>query len=312
MNDTFLSSISSTKHLFESFFESQIPIIFQPNSRITEACIYSLKAGGKRIRPIFVLQSFYRGKPFPQTFEESDFDLLLLALSIEFIHTYSLIHDDLPSMDNDDTRRGFPTCHIQFDEATAILAGDALNSLAFALIANISSRYTDNDRNLIRDLIQILHGGAGLGGMILGQNLDLLQEKQPINDPDLEKDLLLSIHAKKTGALIESSFLLGNRMREDNLLSSSLIQSYAKEIGLLFQITDDILDVEGSKDELGKTPGKDEKSGKLTYPSLFGMQTAKSLKNQSMEKAITLAKQLPSGEQFFFLELPKYIAERKS
>lgn len=312
LNDSFLNSLSSTKHLFESYFESQISIVFHPTSRITDACIYSLKAGGKRIRPIFLLQSFYRGKNFPQSIEDSDKDLLLLAFAIECIHTYSLIHDDLPAMDNDDTRRGFPTCHIQFDEATAILAGDALNSLAFSLVAKISSRSNETDGNLIKDLIYILHNGAGLGGMILGQNLDLLQEKQPVNDPLLEKDLLLSIHAKKTGALIESSFLLGNRLREDHLTSVSLIQSYANEIGLLFQITDDILDVEGSKEELGKTPGKDVKSGKLTYPSLFGMQTAKSLKAQSMEKAITLAKQLPKGEQFFFTELPKYIAERKS
>ncbi len=177
LNDSFLNSLSSTKHLFESYFESQIPIVFHPISRITDACIYSLKAGGKRIRPIFLLQSFYRGKNFPQSIEDSDTDLLLLAFAIECIHTYSLIHDDLPAMDNDDTRRGFPTCHIQFDEATAILAGDALNSLAFSLVAKISSRSNDTDGNLIKDLIHILHNGAGLGGMILGQNLDLLQEK---------------------------------------------------------------------------------------------------------------------------------------
>ncbi|TGL44330.1 polyprenyl synthetase family protein [Leptospira perdikensis] len=303
----FSEILKTSKQLFDSFFESYTKELFSPNTRITEACLYSLRAGGKRIRPIFVLNSFFNSSNLPEEINLKDHkSVYLAALAVECIHTYSLIHDDLPAMDNDDTRRGLPTCHIQFDEATAILAGDTLNSISFYLLSLIEA----TDSNTIRDCIQILHAGAGIQGMILGQMEDIEEEKNPSSKDKESK--LTSIHEKKTGALIEASFLLGNRLRPDWKERNSVISSYAKEIGLLFQITDDILDVEGNLEDLGKTPGKDAKAGKLTYPGLYGMDTAKRFKNESLEKAISLVTGVPSLNNEFFLGLPKYIAERKN
>ncbi|PJZ81358.1 polyprenyl synthetase family protein [Leptospira meyeri] len=299
--------LTNSKQLFDTFFESYTKELFQPHTRITEACLYSLKAGGKRIRPIFVLNSFFHPNHLPKKLNTKEhLSVYLAALAVECIHTYSLIHDDLPAMDDDDTRRGMPTCHIQFDEATAILAGDTLNSLSFYLL----SLYENSDSTTIRDSIQILHKGAGMNGMILGQMEDIEEEKSPSAKGKESK--LASIHEKKTGALIEASFLLGNRLRPDWLERESVISGYAKEIGLLFQITDDILDVEGNLEDLGKTPGKDAKAGKLTYPSLYGMETTKRLRDESVSKAISLVSNLPSLNNEFFLGLPKYIAERKN
>ncbi|MCW7469225.1 polyprenyl synthetase family protein [Leptospira kanakyensis] len=307
MPTQFSDTLKNSKQLFDSFFESYTKELFQPRTRITDACLYSLKAGGKRIRPIFVLNSFFHPDHLPTTFNTNEhLSVYLAALAVECIHTYSLIHDDLPAMDDDDTRRGMPTCHIQFDEATAILAGDTLNSLSFYLL----SLFENTDSTAIRDSIQILHKGAGMNGMILGQMEDIEEEKNPsVTDKESK---LSSIHTKKTGALIEASFLLGNRLRPDWLERESVISSYAKEIGLLFQITDDILDVEGNLADLGKTPGKDAKAGKLTYPSLYGMETAKRLRDESVSKAISLVTNFPSLNNEFFLGLPKYIAERKN
>ncbi|WP_210415215.1 polyprenyl synthetase family protein [Leptospira biflexa] len=305
--NSFESILQNSKQVFDSFFESYTAKLFSPKTRITEACLYSLHAGGKRVRPIFVINSFFDPNDL---FSSKHFDthesVFLAALAVECIHTYSLIHDDLPAMDNDDTRRGKPTCHKQFDEATAILAGDTLNSLSFQLLSMMDV----NDPNLLRDSIQILHQGAGMNGMILGQMEDIEEEKNPSSNARESK--LESIHEKKTGALITSSFLLGNRLRADWKEREVVLTRYAKEIGLLFQITDDILDVEGNLAELGKTPGKDAKAGKLTYPSLYGLEKSKLLRDQTLGKAISLATELPSLHNEFFLGLPKYIAERKN
>ncbi|TGL50289.1 polyprenyl synthetase family protein [Leptospira kemamanensis] len=307
MPNSFPNILQTSKQLFDSFFESFTPKLFSPKTRITDACLYSLQAGGKRVRPIFVLNSFFGPSELPKHVSDLKNDSVLLAsLAVECIHTYSLIHDDLPAMDDDDTRRGKPTCHKQFDEATAILAGDTLNSLSFYLLSMMET----NDPFLIRDSIQILHAGAGMTGMIQGQMEDIEEEKNPSTTNRESK--LHSIHEKKTGALIESSFLLGNRLRPDWSEREAVLSRYAKEIGLLFQITDDILDVEGNLEELGKTPGKDAKAGKLTYPGLFGMDKAKSLRSESVDKAISFARELPSLHHEFFLGLPKYIAERKN
>ncbi|TGM23604.1 polyprenyl synthetase family protein [Leptospira selangorensis] len=307
MSKSFSDILQNSKQLFDSFFKSFTITLFTPKTRITDACLYSLQAGGKRVRPIFVINSFFDTNLIPKNGSSMKDDSIFLAsLAVECIHTYSLIHDDLPAMDDDDTRRGKPTCHKQFDEATAILAGDTLNSLSFYLLSKIET----TDGFLLRDMIQILHRGAGMTGMILGQMEDIEEEKNPTTINQEAK--LQSIHEKKTGALIESSFLLGNRLRPDWKERESVLSKYAKEIGLLFQITDDILDVEGNLEELGKTPGKDAKAGKLTYPSLFGIDKSKSLRSESVEKAITLANQLPSLRNEFFLGLPKYIAERKN
>jgi len=314
--NSFLNHLESAKSLFDPFFIPTIQNIlnsFSP-SRVSDASIYSLQAGGKRIRPIILINSYYANQDFPEP-NADDINLknlLLLASAIESIHTYSLIHDDLPAMDNDDMRRGMPTCHKKFDVPTAILAGDALNSLGFYLIRLINS----DEADLFKDCLEYLHEGAGIPGMITGQMEDLEEEgKSEISDyrKNLsQKERLLSIHGKKTGALIIASFLLGNRLRSDFKERETTIRKYAEEIGILFQITDDILDVEGSKESLGKTPGKDASSGKLTYPSLFGMETAKKMRDDSKNKAYSFAMDLESETNQFFKGLPNYIAERKN
>ncbi|TGN20392.1 polyprenyl synthetase family protein [Leptospira idonii] len=313
--NSFSDSIDSARSVFDPFFLPFLTETFYKYglSRASEAALYSLRAGGKRIRPVISINSYYANEKI--TKDESSItlkNLLILSSSIECIHTYSLIHDDLPSMDDDDFRRGKPTCHKEFDVPTAILAGDALNSLGFYLIGLIETE----DPKVLRDLLSYLHQGAGVPGMITGQMEDLEEEGKAglsshrKNISSAEK--LISIHEKKTGALIHSSFLMGNRLREDYAERETVLSEYAKEIGLLFQITDDILDVEGSKESLGKTPGKDADSGKLTYPGLYGMEKAKQIRDDSRDKALGLAESLESNQFHFFKGLPKYIAERKN
>jgi geranylgeranyl diphosphate synthase type II len=313
--DAFKSSIENSKSLFDSFFLPFIKSHFKSylNSRVAEASIYSLEAGGKRIRPIIAINSYYSGS---EILPHSKFDLiqnnlLILSAAIECIHTYSLIHDDLPAMDDDDLRRGLPTCHKKYDVPTAILAGDALNSFGFYLISQLNA-----DSSVLIDCISYLHEGAGFPGMISGQMEDLEAEgkaTQRANYSSIsDEDRLKSIHSKKTGALIMASFLLGNRLREDYLERIANIQSYAEAIGLLFQITDDILDVEGNKDTIGKTPGKDRSTGKLTFPGHFGLAQSKIIRDETRDKAIFFANSLDKNKNSFFLGFPKYIAERKN
>ncbi|WP_108978138.1 polyprenyl synthetase family protein [Leptospira ryugenii] len=313
--EEFHRSIEISRKAFDGYFLPKLQSLFSTfgDSRVSEACLYSLEAGGKRIRPSIAINSY---APYLHSVEElikdkNYEDILLIGASLECLHTYSLIHDDLPSMDNDDLRRGKKTNHIQYDEATAILAGDALNSLGFYLLSLLKQ-----DLRTVKDCFQILHDGVGLPGMISGQMEDLQEEGKAKRSLLAENtdpvDKLLSIHAKKTGALIVSSFLLGNRLRTDFEIRQETVKSYAKEIGLLFQITDDILDVEGESTVIGKTSGKDAKNGKLTYPSVFGLEKAKQLRDESKEKAINLGKQLGETASPFFLGFPEYIAKRKN
>jgi geranylgeranyl diphosphate synthase, type II len=263
--------------------------------RLYDSCVYSLQAGGKRIRPLLLLLA---------SGGETE-DALFLGSAVECIHTYSLIHDDLPSMDNDDFRRGILTNHRQYSESTAILAGDALNSFSFYLMGKVSLRRKDS--SLHGDLLEILHNGGGGPGMVSGQIMDISFEKE--KDPSPEN--LKQIHSLKTGALIVASLLLGNRLREDFQLHEVVIRKYAEGLGILFQLTDDILDEESSLSELGKTPGKDSAKGKLTYPSFYGMEESKKIRKDLVDSLSDLAKTLPSNNPIFQL-LPTYIAERKN
>lgn len=237
---SFSYHLESAKSLFDPFFIPTIQTIlkgFSP-SRVSEAALYSLQAGGKRIRPAIAINSYYANQniPKPNTEDINLNNLLYLSSAIESIHTYSLIHDDLPSMDDDDMRRGMPTCHKKFDVPTAILAGDALNSLGFYLVRFINS----NDANLLKDCLDYLHEGAGIPGMITGQMEDL-EEEGKSGTSEYRKSLsrkerLLSIHEKKTGALIIASFLLGNRLRSDFKEREAKIKEYSKEIGIYFKL----------------------------------------------------------------------------
>jgi geranylgeranyl pyrophosphate synthase len=239
--------------------------------RLHEAVRWSLFAGGKRVRPALC---FAAGQVFGAELSQ----LSRTAAAIEMIHTYSLIHDDLPAMDDDDLRRGKPTCHKQFDEATAILAGDVLQTLAFAAVAG--------DETLAPGvrvgLIKVIAAAAGTpDGMVAGQQLDLMAEGA---EPGLEQ--VEQIHLKKTGALISASAVCGAMIGNASPAELEAIRGYSERLGLLFQITDDLLDVTGETASLGKTAGKDAAADKATYPRLLGLEGAADLSRQIYDAAL--------------------------
>ena len=252
------------------------------STKLQQAMSYSLLAGGKRIRPILV---YLTGQMFDCSLAKLD----EAAAAIEMIHTYSLIHDDLPAMDNDNLRRGKPTCHIKYGHAEAILAGDALQSLAFSLLSE--SQHLNNQVKI--DMISELANASGLTGMCLGQSLDLQAEHQSITLEHLQK-----IHNYKTGVLIKSAVRLGAFASGDiSKPYYPLLDSYAQAIGLAFQIQDDILDVIGEQAIMGKPKGSDIIHEKCTYPALLGLQTAIDMTKQLYDQAIDSLNQIPYNSQ---------------
>jgi farnesyl diphosphate synthase len=246
----------------EGSFNAWLPAATTHPVILHEAMRYSVMGGGKRIRPTLVYAAGQAAGATPQSLDRA-------ACAIELIHAYSLIHDDLPAMDDDDLRRGKPSCHRAFDEATAILAGDALQSLAFQILAT-DAQGTVSEATRLR-MIKTLALAAGSRGMAGGQAIDLAATKQQLNIAELE-----DMHIHKTGALIRASVVLGA------LCSPSAAQTdiekldhYAKCIGLAFQIRDDILDVEGEAETLGKNTGMDQRLEKSTYPSVIGLGAAR-------------------------------------
>jgi geranylgeranyl diphosphate synthase, type II len=227
---------------------------------VHSAIRWSLFAGGKRFRPALVMAA---GEAFGAQWEL----LLDTACALEMIHTYSLIHDDLPSMDDDDLRRGRPTCHIRFGEATAVLAGDALQTLAFQTIAG-EEKLTADVR--VRVIGEVARASATPHGMVAGQAFDLAGAARDVTSDDLER-----IHHHKTGALIIAAARCGAIIAGAHDAELASITRYAAQVGLLFQITDDLLDVTASAEDLGKTPGKDARSRKATYPALYGLEATR-------------------------------------
>jgi geranylgeranyl diphosphate synthase type II len=246
----------------------------QPDETISKAMKYSLMAGGKRIRPVLCLAASEAVGGRPK-------DAMRAACALEMVHTYSLIHDDLPAMDDDELRRGKPTCHVAFGEATAILAGDALLTMAFEILASVPFENGDQADKWLQ-VIQIIASSAGSRGMIQGQMLDIAAEGSQLNVDDLE-----SIHRLKTGALIEASLQCGALLAEADKDQQRLLKTYARNIGLAFQVTDDILNVEGNPALMGKAVGTDRLNKKNTYPSLLGLDASK----QFAQKLIRLALQ---------------------
>jgi geranylgeranyl diphosphate synthase type II len=237
---------------------------------VHSAIRWSVFAGGKRFRPALVLAA-------GETFGAPTELLLRTACALELIHTYSLIHDDLPSMDNDEMRRGRATCHVRYGEATAILAGDALQTLAFQTIAE-DERLSPATRVRI---ISELAGAAGTPhGMVAGQAHDLEAESRDVRGDELEK-----IHRQKTAALIIGAARCGAIIAGANQQELEEVSEYAAHLGLLFQITDDLLDVTASAEDLGKTPGKDVRAKKATYPALYGIEPARQRANEVHEEA---------------------------
>jgi geranylgeranyl diphosphate synthase type II len=244
-----------------------------PSTRVAQAMLYSLSAGGKRIRPILTLAA-------AEASNGNVTDVLSVACAIEMIHTYSLIHDDLPAMDNDILRRGKPTSHIQYDEATAILAGDALLTLAFEILA---SPENTTEKCLFRHLkiIQVMAKAAGNRGMIQGQMQDICAEGK-----ELDIDALIRIHSLKTGALIEASVVAGALFGNADPGKFDCLCSYARNIGLAFQVVDDILNVSGDPAKLGKAIGTDTAREKSTFPELMGMAKATSYAENLVQTAL--------------------------
>jgi geranylgeranyl pyrophosphate synthase len=251
---------------------------------LSAAMRYSLMAGGKRLRPILALAAADAvGRP---SVNDSMAVALPVACAVEFIHTYSLIHDDLPAMDNDTLRRGRPTLHMVYGDGMAILAGDALQAEAFALIAREPPAADASTAARKLAALHVVAGAAGSAGMVGGQALDLEAAGQvPGHHSRLDADGLRAMHLRKTGALIRASAVSGAIMGGADRDLIEAISQWAGDIGLVFQIVDDILDVEGSASELGKTAGKDAAAEKPTYPSLFGVDGARSMAADCAEHA---------------------------
>ncbi|MFN3927783.1 MAG: geranylgeranyl diphosphate synthase CrtE [Pseudanabaenaceae cyanobacterium] len=264
--DRYLKDRSQT---VEQALQESLPVIY-PES-LCEAMRYSLLAGGKRLRPILCLAGC---ELCGGTVEQA----LPTAVALEMIHTMSLIHDDLPAMDNDDFRRGKPTNHKVFGEAMAILAGDALLAYAFAMIAK--TKAVSSDRLL--QVIDMIASASSHYGLVGGQVLDLAME----GNPNVDEQTLHYIHTHKTGALLKACVLSGAVLGGGNELDLANLSVYAENIGLAFQIVDDILDVTSTTEKLGKTAGKDERDNKVTYPKLWGLETSR----QRAQELITEAK----------------------
>ncbi|MGQ9896760.1 MAG: polyprenyl synthetase family protein [Acidobacteriota bacterium] len=277
------------------WLDKLLPPVTTPPPRIHEAMRYSLMAGGKRLRPVLVLAA---GEAFMGKSEQ----LYPVACAFEMIHTYSLIHDDLPAMDNDDLRRGMPTCHKQFDEATAILAGDGLMTHAFRILAEMDAPAEQKVR-VIRELAV---GSGTVEGMIAGQIVDLEAERKPI---DAER--LAFIHRAKTGALIRGALVCGGIVAGAAESDLALLAAYGDKVGLAFQITDDILDETATAEQLGKTPGKDAAAGKATYPALYGLEASRKQARALAEEAIEVLAPLDQRAKLL-IEMARFVVNRTS
>lgn len=263
---------------------SSLPVCPDCPAVLHEAMGYSLSAGGKRLRPILCLAAVDAvaardGVADPSAMREL---AMPAACALELIHTYSLIHDDLPAMDNDTLRRGRPTLHVVAGEGMAILAGDGLLTEAFALLAR-EPRTSDPvlvDRKL--RVMELIASAAGASGMVGGQAMDITTTA---DGTAASQALVAEMHAKKTGALINAAILTGAIMAGADETTCVAMGECGRNFGLAFQIVDDLLDVEGSRDQLGKTPGKDQAVNKLTYPALFGVAASRCLASECIDRA---------------------------
>ncbi|MBF0358101.1 MAG: polyprenyl synthetase family protein [Magnetococcales bacterium] len=286
--------LSKQKKLVDEALDRLTPAPNKPPTRLNQAIRHSLIDGGKRLRPILVLAA-------AEAVGGNTDRLIPFACALECIHTYSLIHDDLPAMDDDDLRRGRPTCHKQFDEATAILAGDALLTMAFELAARPIEGVSASDS--LAMVVQLAKD-AGIHGMVGGQMMDMEAEDRVVELAELQY-----IHIHKTGALIRSSCMAGACLGGGSDSEIKKIKHYGEAIGLAFQITDDILDVVGDSKLLGKSTGQDQQHDKATYPSLMGLGQARDEAALLVEKAISCLDGFSSAADPL-RELASYITDR--
>ncbi len=273
-----------------------LPLHNDAETRLLEAIRYATLSGGKRIRPFLVVSGanlFGVSRPFA----------LRAAAAIEMVHCYSLVHDDLPAMDNDDLRRGMATCHVKFDEATAILAGDGLLTRAFEVLAEPA---THSDPRVRADLVVELSRAAGVDGMVGGQMLDLLAEHRTLG-----MDEVTRLQRMKTGALIAFACEAGAILGKASDSARHALRAYAHDLGLAFQIVDDLLDVEGDAEVVGKSTGKDEKAGKATFVSLLGVERARSQSDMLACQAVEHLAIFDDGADPL-RELASFIVERRN
>ena len=260
----------------QDLIEAELDRIIQAtvnSEAIENAMRYSLLAGGKRIRPILCLAAV-------NAVGGDEKDALPAACAIEMIHTYSLIHDDLPAMDNDHLRRGQPTCHIQFDEATAILAGDGLLTLAFDILAGAGLAADEEAAKWLK-VIQMLAMAAGYKGMLKGQMQDIASEGMPLKIEQIEL-----MHSLKTGTMINAALTIGVQLANGTLKQQQALAIYGQKIGLAFQIADDLLNVNGNPRHMGKAVGTDHVLGKNTYPTLLGLAESERRAKDLIEQAL--------------------------
>ncbi|MBF0405947.1 MAG: polyprenyl synthetase family protein [Candidatus Riflebacteria bacterium] len=298
-NPFFPNYLQERREFIDKALESYFSEIKYPSDELFNAMKYSLSAGGKRIRPVFMLM-------ICESLGVRNEGCLKAGCAFELLHTYSLIHDDLPSMDNDDFRRGKPTCHKVYGEAMAILAGDALQAMAFEWMSGIGKLGIETERVL--RALSVFSKSAGLCGMAGGQALDLVNEGKVTG-----LDTLRNIHLLKTGALIsacsETSAIISG-CPEEQIVK---FREFGEKIGLLFQVIDDILDNKGTLEELGKTPGKDAAAKKVTYVSLLGMDGAQKIAAETEKEALNILTEmhgLTGVENAYLSDFTRYIANR--
>jgi geranylgeranyl diphosphate synthase, type II len=293
----FKDSLKAFCHRVDHHLDRWLPVPSGPEAHLQEAMRYSvIGGGGKRVRPVLV---YAAGKAL--NIEEEQLDAC--ACAVEIIHAYSLIHDDLPAMDDDDLRRGRPTCHKEYDEATAILAGDALQAFAFEILATDTALQTSPSNRI--EMIKLLAKASGSVGMAGGQAIDLDAVGRSLKLEELE-----NMHLLKTGALIRASVLLG-AMCSPNVQASKLeaLDTYARCVGLAFQIHDDVLDVTADTETLGKPQGSDEEQNKPTYPSLLGLEGAQQRALELHNRAIQALEAFDESADIL-RKLSAYIIER--
>jgi geranylgeranyl pyrophosphate synthase len=277
----------------EAAIDRLLPLPTEPSRRLHEAMRYSMQAGGKRLRPVLVLAAARFGPGGP--------DPLPAAVAVECVHTYSLVHDDLPCMDDDDLRRGKPTAHRAFDEATALLAGDALLTRAFAILATAYAPHPA----LATALVAELADAAGSRRLIGGQMEDLRAEKKGPATPAA----LQYIHLSKTAAMIEASLAMGARCAGAPEATLGVLRGTGRDLGLAFQVVDDILDATSDTATLGKTAGKDARAGKATYVSVHGLEQARALARHHSAAAVAALRTLP-GDPSFLIWLTEGLVQR--
>lgn len=283
--------------LVDQSLDNYLPEMNGPKEELFKAMRYSLFAGGKRLRPILCIAA-------AEAVGGSHKDVMPVACAFEMIHTYSLIHDDLPAMDDDELRRGKPTNHMVFGEAIAILAGDGLLTEAFRIMAS-SQLLEKTGAERFRKVIEIVASASGAGGMVAGQALDIRAEGKKI-----DTSLMEIIHEHKTGALLRASVVAGAILGGGSERETESLEQYGKNIGLAFQISDDILDIEGDSKEMGKQTGVDIERGKNTYPSIYGMEKSKTMLKEIIDNAIDMLSVFKEKAEPL-RQIAVYIIERK-